>query len=52
MAFLLRSNVSWLYFLQFTTDLAEYTRPVVPLFCDENIHYRICKMMYSEKKTQ
>ena len=37
--------------LQFTRDLAQHTRPVVPVLCDENIHYRICKMMYGEKTT-
>ena len=37
--------------LQFTRDLAQHTGPVVPVFCDENIHYRICKMMYGEKTT-
>ena len=44
-------NVSLLNLLQFTRDLAQHTRPVVPVLCDENIHYRICKMMYSEKTT-
>ena len=43
------SNVSLLNLLQFTRDLAQHTRPVVPVLCDENIHYRICKMMYGEK---
>ena len=43
-------NVSLLNLLQFTRDLAQHTRPVVPVLCDENIHYRICKMMYGEKK--
>ena len=42
-------NVSLLNLLQFTRDLAQHTRPVVPVLCDENIHYRICKMMYGEK---
>ena len=37
--------------LQFTRDLAQHTRPVVPVLCDENIHYRICKLMYGEKTT-
>ena len=45
----LSSNVSLLLLLQFTRDLAQHTRPVVPVLCDENIHYRICKMMYGEK---
>ena len=45
------SNVSLLNLLQFTGDLAQHTRPVVPVLCDENIHYRICKMMYGEKTT-
>ena len=45
------SNVSLLNLLQFTRDLAQHTRPAVPVLCDENIHYRICKMMYGEKKT-
>ena len=44
-------NVSLLNLLQFTRDLAQHTRPVVPVFCDENIPYRICKMMYGEKTT-
>ena len=46
------SNVSLLNLLQFTRDLAQHTRPVVPVLCDENIHYRICKMMYGEKTTE
>ena len=37
--------------LQFARDLAQHTRPVVPVLCDENIHHRICKMMYGEKTT-
>ena len=44
-------NVSLLNLLQFTRDLAQHTRPVVPVLCDENIHYRICEMMYGEKTT-
>ena len=44
-------NVSLLNLLHFTRDLAQHTRPVVPVLCDENIHYRICKMMYGEKTT-
>ena len=44
-------NVSLLNLLQFTRDLAQHSRPVVPVLCDENIHYRICKMMYGEKTT-
>ena len=44
-------NVSLLNLLQFTRDLAQHTRPVVPVLCDENIHYRICKMNYGEKTT-
>ena len=44
-------NVSLLNLLQLTRDLAQHTRPVVPVLCDENIHYRICKMMYGEKTT-
>ena len=44
-------NVSLLNLLQFTRDLAQHTRPVVPVLCDENIHYRIRKMMYGEKRT-
>ena len=44
-------EVSLLNLLQFTRDLAQHTRPVVPVLCDENIHYRICKMMYGEKTT-
>ena len=44
-------NVSLLNLLQFTRDLAQHTRPVVPVLCDENIHYRICKMMNGEKTT-
>ena len=42
-------NVSLLDLLQFTRDLAQHNRPVVPVLCDENIHYRICKMTYGEK---
>ena len=38
-------NISLLNLLQFTRDLAQHTRPVVPALCDENIHYRISKMM-------
>ena len=45
------SNVSLLNLLQFTKDLAQHSRPVVPVLCDENIHYRICKIMYAEKTT-
>ena len=44
-------NVSLLNLLQFTRDLAQHSRPVVPVLCDENIHYRICKMMYGDKTT-
>ena len=43
------SNVSLLNLLQFTRDLGQHTRPVVPALRDENIHYRISKMMYAEK---
>ena len=46
-----RGNISLLNLLQFMRDLAQHTRPVVPVLCDENIHYRICKMMYGEKTT-
>ena len=46
------SNISLLNLLQFKKDLAQHTRPVVPVLCDENIHYRICKMMYGEKTTE
>ena len=42
-------KVSLLNLFQFTRDLAQHTRPAVPILCDENIHYRICKMMYGEK---
>ena len=45
------ANLSLLNPVQFTRDLAQHTRPVVPVSCDENIHYRICKMMYGEKTT-
>ena len=45
------SNVSLLNLLQTTRDLAHQTRPVVPVFCDENIHYFICGMMYAERTT-
>ena len=44
-------NVSLLNPLQFTRDVAQHTRPVVPALCDENIPYRICKMMYGERTT-
>ena len=44
-------NVLLLNLLQFTRDLAQHTRPVVPVLCDGNIHYRICKMMYGKKTT-
>ena len=44
-------KVSLLNLLQFTRDLAQHTRPVVPVFCGENIHYRIFKMMYGQKTT-
>ena len=44
-------KVLLLNLLQFTRDLAQHTRPVVPVFSDENIHYRICKIMYGEKTT-
>ena len=46
-----RGTVLLLNLLQFTRDLAQHTRPVVPVLCDGNIHYRIRKMMYGEKKT-
>ena len=45
------SNVSLLNLLQFTRDLAKHTRPAVPLLCEKNIHYDICKMMYGERTT-
>ena len=45
------SSVSLLDLLQFNRDLAQHTRPVVPVLCEENIHYRICKMLYGEKTT-
>ena len=45
------SNISLLNTLQFTRDLAQHTPPVVPVLCDENIHYRICNVMYGEKTT-
>ena len=44
-------DVSVLNLLQFTRDLEQHTRPVVPVLFDENIHYRICKMMYGERTT-
>ena len=44
-------NVSLLNLLQFTRDMAQHTGPVVPVLCDENILYRICKMIYGEKTT-
>ena len=44
-------NISLLNLLQFTRELAQHTRLVIPALCDENIHYRICKMMYGEKTT-
>ena len=44
-------NLSLLNLLRFTRDWAQYTQPVVPVLCDANIHYRICKMMYGEKTT-
>ena len=45
------SNVSLVNLLQFTRDLAQHTRPVVPVLCDENIQYCICKMMYEDETT-
>ena len=45
------SKVSLLNLLQFTKDLAQHNRPVVPVLCDENMNYRNCKMMYAEKRT-
>ena len=45
------SNASLLNLLQFSRDLAQHSQPVVHVFCDENIHYRVCKMMYAEKTT-
>ena len=44
-------NVSLLNLLQFTRVLPQHTQPVVPVLCDENIHYRICKMMYGGRTT-
>ena len=44
-------NISLLNLLQFIRDSGQHTRPVVSVLCDDNIHYRICKMMYSEKTT-
>ena len=44
-------NLSLLNLLQFTRDLAQHTGAVVPLLCDENIHYRFCNMMYGERTT-
>ena len=44
-----RGNVSLLNLLQFTRDLAQHTRPGVPVICDENIYYSIFKMMYGKK---
>ena len=45
-------NVSLLNLLRFIRYLAQHTRPVVPVLCDEYIHYRICKMMYREKNNR
>ena len=42
------SNVTLLNPLQFTRDLMQHTRPGVRALCDENIDYRICRMMYGE----
>ena len=44
-------NVSLLNLLQLTREFAQHTPPVVLVSCDENIHYRICKMMYGETTT-
>ena len=37
------SHVSLLDLLQFTRNFAQHTRSVVPVLCDDNINYRICK---------
>ena len=43
-------NVSLLNLLQFIRDLAQHTRPAVPVRCDENIHYRIRKLCMLKKQ--
>ena len=45
------SSASLLNLLQFTRDSVQHTRPVVPVLCHKNIHYRICKLMFDEKTT-
>ena len=41
-------NPSLLILLQCTRDLRAHTKTVVLVLCDENSHYRICKLMYGE----
>lgn len=38
--------------LDFTTTLVKHTNNALPLLVDENIHYRILKMLYGNKTTQ
>ena len=43
------SGVGLLNLLQFAKDTAQQTNSVLPLLVDENIHYRIVKLLYGAK---
>ena len=42
-------RVGQLNLLQFAKDTAQQTNRVLPLLVDENIHYRILKLLYEAK---
>ena len=45
-------GVGLLTLLQFSKDTAQQTNRVLPLLVDENIHYKILKLLYGAKNQQ